>query len=200
MNKNLNKTLVLYTIFACIFIAWAPLAIFFGDGLLMMGNTFAAASGTVSEGNMSPYIGGGICFIAVLIIGVWILSLSLTDKEVKARTKDLFIFGLIFLAVSVLIYVLTVLVYVALDVRLFLSIVSFLGLVFFIYVIFRMFVEQGKIKSNVVEKMLGNKITKQPKQEKKSKELTNGSLEEKPNYKKSTKEEKTVIEIEVDEE
>ena len=66
------------------------------------------------------------------------------------------------------------------------SVLSFLGLIYFAYIVFRFICEVKGKKFNFIEIILGN--VKREKKVKKAKELTNGSLMEKPNTHKELEE------------
>lgn len=84
--------------------------------------------------------------------------------------------------------------------------ISILALIYLVYVIFRFILDLKDIKVGFIETMLGNK--ERTKKIKTAKELSNGSLEEKPNQKNNehasqTEESKVsneTVDIEIDEE
>ena len=85
-------------------------------------------------------------------------------------------------------------------------VISILSLVYLIYIVFRFLTDLKDIKIGFVEKMLGNQ--ERTKKIKTAKELSNGSLEDKPNKKnieknqgiKESKSEDNMMDIEIDEE
>jgi len=157
MNKNLKLSFILFVIASVVIVAWRTLYNFFG--------------------------GVGLNFVALLLIIAIIISFILSDKFVFHRTKELFI-------TLCSLTTLELIVYFAFEFKAFntiphcgffiyQNIISILGILFLCYTMFRFITEFKEIKISFVEFILGNK--KITKQQKKAKELTNGTLEEKPN-------------------
>lgn len=160
MNKNLKLSFILFTIASAVIIAWRTLANFFN--------------------------GVGLNFVTLLIVVAVSLSLILTNKYVYNRIKDLF-FTLCGLAILETIMYFAVefsfnLKNTCVGLIVYQSIISSLGILYFCYTIFRFITEIKEVKIGFIEFILGN--GKPTKQQKKAKELTNGTLEEKPNNKK----------------
>ena len=160
MNKNLKLSFILLVIASVVIVAWRTLHSFFG--------------------------GVGLNFVSLLIIVAILLGLIVSDKYVYNRIKDMFYFacGLTFLEL---------IVYFAFEFAIkstshfagflgFQNFLSVLGILFLCYTMFRFITEYKEVKIGFVEFILGNGKTH--KQQKKAKELTNGTLEEKPNAKK----------------
>ena len=155
MNKNLKLSFILFILAAAIIVAWRTLQKFFS--------------------------GVGLNFVAQLIIVALLIGLAINNKYIYNRIKDLF-FTLCFLTLLELI------VYFAFEFAIktvdigflvYQNILSVLGILFLCYTMFRFITESKEVKIGFIEFILGNgKPAKQPK---KAKELTNGTLEEKPN-------------------
>lgn len=159
MNKNLKLSYILYFVFYAIIIAWGTLSSFFH--------------------------GTAINFVAILSIVLVSLILISSDSHLIKRTKDLFITSCVFCILELLVYlVLEFSILVGLYILVYQHILSFLGLIFFAYTTFRLILELKNIKIKFIEIMLGNE--KLSKKAKKSKEVSNGSLEEKPNKKENS--------------
>ncbi len=184
MSKNLKIAYILSMIFAGIILAW----------------------GTISN----YFTGVGICFIALVAILICLLVLFLTDSHVKSRIKDLFIATCVFVVLEFFVYFLVEFNLITIDaltgMQRYQMVISILGLLYLAYVVFRFIMDLKEIKIGFIEIMLGNK--ERVKKIKTAKELSNGSLEEKPNQKhnensNSNKEEKSInesVDIEIDEE
>lgn len=183
MSKNLKTTYILFFIFSAILVAWKTLSNFFG----------------------------GVAINCVALIGlVFVVSLlSCKDKEIFARIKDLLIISGVFCVLELVIYFSHEFGYgeIIKGFEIYQNIVSFCGLLFLIYVGFRFTTDFLNKKIKFIEILLGNEKPSQ--KQKKAKELTNGSLEDKPNKKaeesyvedtnQSTNDEDTTIIIETEE-
>ena len=160
MSKNLKLSFILNFALACVVIAFKSFSTFFGLGL---------------------------AFVAVLVLFTGVLILLCLDKLCKTRTLDLFIISAVFTALELIIFF--VLEINASNVTSsaikgfggFQSGVSVLAVFYFVYVVFRIVTELKGNRVTFVEKMLNK--TPKPKEPKKAKELTNGSLMEKPKNK-----------------
>ncbi len=184
MSKNLRISFILSLIFAGILIAWGTISNFFS--------------------------GVGVPFVSILGILIVLLALILTDDFVKSRTKDIFILACVFTFLELFVYLL--LEFGLLNVNgiegvlKYQMVISILALVYLIYIVFRFLTDLKDIKIGFVEKMLGNQ--ERTKKIKTAKELSNGSLEDKPNKKnieknqgiKESKSEDNTMDIEIDEE
>lgn len=165
MSKNLKLSYILLLIFSAIVVSFRTLLNFFG--------------------------GVGISFVAMLSIFAVLLFFLLTDEFVKSRIKDMFGAVCFFVLFEFMVYI--VFEFGVSNVRVlnaFLilqNVLTALGLIFLCYVFMRMFTDLKGIKLSFIEIMLGNE--KRNKTPKKAKELTNGSLEEKPNKKQEEKNE-----------
>ena len=184
MSKNLRISFILSLIFAGILIAWGTISNFFS--------------------------GVGISFISIVGILIVLLIFILTDDFVKSRIKDIFIFACIFTFLELFVFLLVefgLLNYEGIEgMQRYQMVISILSLVYLIYIVFRFLTDLKDIKIGFVEKMLGNQ--ERTKKIKTAKELSNGSLEDKPNKKnieknqgiKESKSEDNTMDIEIDEE
>lgn len=159
MSKNLKFSFLICFIISAIVIAWRTLASFFG--------------------------GVGLNYVAILVGIAVLLFIILFDKYTFNRTRDLFTMCCIFAILE------TVIFFpcefgactdpdVAVVFFNFQNVFTLLGLLFFVYLVFRLITEIKNIRITFVEVLLGNEKPVKVKKEKKSKELSNGSLEEKP--------------------
>ena len=156
MTKNLKLTYILLFIFSAILIAFKTLSNFFG--------------------------GVGLNFIALIGLIFAILLISLKDKSLMKRIKDLFILTVVFASMELIMYF-------ACEFgngecikgfSVYQNIISFLGILFLAYTAFRFSIEYLDKKFKFIEILLGNE--KRSIKPKKAKEITNGCLEEKPNH------------------
>ena len=178
MSKNLKISFILSLIFAGVLIAWGTISNFFA--------------------------GTGVCFVAIVGILITLLILMLTDDFVRARIKDLFILVCVFTFLEFFVFLL--LEFDQMDgVQNYQMVISILALVFLVYVVFRFVTDLKDIRIGFVEKMLGN--TQRVKKIKTAKELSNGSLEDKPNKKNAQNQQayesnttNDTIDIEIEEE
>lgn len=183
MSKNLKISFILSLIFAGVLIAWGTISNFFA--------------------------GTGVCFVAIVGILITLLIFMLTDDFIRARIKDLFILVCVFTFLEFFVFLLLefdLITYDKMDgVQNYQMVISLLAMVFLVYVVFRFVTDLKDIRIGFVEKMLGN--TQRVKKIKTAKELSNGSLEDKPNKKnvqnQQTDESNTTndtIDIEIEEE
>lgn len=159
MSKNLKFCFLLSFILSVIVIAWHTLSNFFG--------------------------GVGLNFVAVLVCVALMLFIVLFDSYAFSRTKDLFVVSCAFAFLEAIVYfpcefgackdssVATVFFN-------FQNVYAVLGIIFLAYIAVRFITESKNIRLTFVEVLLGNEKVSKSKKEKKSKELSNGSLEEKP--------------------
>lgn len=166
MSKNLKLSYILLLIFSAIVVSFKTLISFFA--------------------------GVGINFVAMLSIFAVLLFFLLTDEFVRNRIKDMFCVVCFFVLFEFMVYI--VFEFGVSNVRVlnaFLimqNVLTAIGLLFLCYVFMRLFTDLKGVKIGFIEIMLGNE--KRNKTPKKAKELTNGSLEEKPNKKQEEKSEK----------
>jgi len=174
MVKNLKLTYILLAVFAAITIAFKTLTSFFG--------------------------GVGLNFVAMLAIAFVIMLIALKDKQIAKNCWDMYV-------LSGLLLVLEFIMYFACEYGnglfikgfwIYQNVIAFIGLLVLIYICFRFTLAFLNKKLRVIEIMLGNE--KRVKKEKKAKEVTNGSLLEKPNHKEETKKEETSYGIDIVEE
>ena len=155
MTKNLKLSYIFMFAFSTILIAWQTLSNFFG--------------------------GVAINFIALLGLVFATLLISFTDKDLMKRVRDLFFIACGFCVLELIVYFACEFGYGE-SLKGFIvyqNIISFLGILFLAYIYFRFTCEFLNKKFKFIEIILGNiKPTPKPK---KAKELTNGSLEDKPN-------------------
>ncbi len=168
MNKDLKISYILFFIFSGILIAWKTLSNFLG--------------------------GVAINFVALLGLTFVIVVMSFNNKSLLRQVIDLFIASCVFCVLELVIYFACEFGYgeFLLGFYVYQNIISFLGILFAAYICFRFLVKYTNKKIKFIEIMEGNEKRK-PK-EKKTKELSNGSLEDKPNNK--TIEEQTSQETE----
>lgn len=159
MTKNLKITYIFMFVFSAILIAWQTLSNFFG--------------------------GVAINFVALLGLIFTIIFMQFSDKTLMKRIRDLFIIACVFCALELIVYFACEFGYgeVLKGFIVYQNIISLLGIFFLAYVCFRFTAEYYNKKFTFIEILLGNEKPKSRKKEKKAKELTNGSLLDKPNNK-----------------
>ena len=163
MNKNLKLSFILFIVASTIVVAWRTLSKFFG--------------------------GVGLNFVALLIIVAILISLIISDKYVFNRTKELFIATCALSSLELIVYFafeFSVTESSCVGFLIYQNVLSIWGLLLLVYTMFRFITEYKEIKIGFVEFILGN--SKVAKQQKKAKELTNGTLEDKPNRNKELEE------------
>lgn len=167
MSKNLKLSYVLVFATIAISLAWNTLLNFFN--------------------------GVGVSFVAYLGIVLALLIVVLTDKSTRKRMMDLFVVAAVFLALESIIYFVlefraTNLQMLSLELEygqpnvlkgmiIYQNVIACLALLFLGYTIFRLVCEINGKKVAFVEALLGEKPAKKERQ---SKELSNGSLDDKP--------------------
>ncbi len=167
MAKNLKLFFVLAFAFTGISIAWSSLA--------------------------ARFLGVGVNFVAMAVIFAVVLLSFCSDKVLRTRVKDMFIAATVLLALEFIVFVVTGLFDFELSIgaikafRIIQNVISVLALLFFAYITFRMIAEAKGAKIHFVELMLGTE--KKEKKVKKAKELSNGTLLEKPKHKTAEEEE-----------
>ncbi len=175
MNKNLKISFALFIAISAIGMAWNTLSHYFG--------------------------GVGVSFVCMLVALGLILHFIITDKYVKSRIMDLFVVSCILVAHELIVFIFTEFgwitnVNVVKGLVFFQSILSLVALFVLVYTMFRFYSESKGMRVNFVESMLGGNTRE--KKEKKSKELINGALEEKPNA-KTNEENEQYTDIVIDE-
>ena len=159
MSKNLKVSFLLSFILSVVVISWHTLTNFFG--------------------------GVGLNYVAVIVVVALLLSIVLFDKHAFSRVADIFFICCVFAILETIVYF----PYefgacsnadVASVFFNFQNVYAFLGILFLAYIAFRFVIESKNVRIGFVEFLLGNEKTIKTKKEKKSKELSNGSLEEKP--------------------
>jgi len=167
MSKNLKLSYILLFVFSAILIAFRTLTSFFG--------------------------GVAINFVALMGLVFVILMLSFKDKSLMKRIADLFVIACAFCVMELIIYF-------ACEFGhgenlsgfiIYQNIISFLGFLFLAYLYVRFIFEMKDKKIKFVEIMLGNEKRQVKVKTKKAKELSNGSLEDKPNKKQENTENQT---------
>ncbi len=173
MNKNLKISYILFFVFSAIVIAFRTLAGFFS--------------------------GVGINFVALLGLVFAVLALSFNDKTIMKRVKDLFFIACVFCMLELIVYFACEFGHGEnlLGFDIYQNIISFLGMLLLAYTYFRYVSEMTNKRYKFIEILLGNE--KRSVKEKRAKEVSNGSLEEKPNNKETATEEENVIVIETEE-
>lgn len=157
MTKNLRYSFILFSILSLVVVAWGTLTSFFN--------------------------GVGVNFAVLLVVIALLILLMFTDEYTKNRTKDMLWISIAFVVLEFLIYFIfefNIGNYKVWKVfYVFQNIYSILGLIFFAYIVFRLICEVKDVKFGIIEAMLGNNKVAQ--KIKKDKEVSKGSLEEKPN-------------------
>ncbi len=163
MIRNLKLTYILLTVFTSITLAFKTLTGFFG--------------------------GVGINFIALVGLGFVVMLIALKDRQVAKNCWDIYVLNGILLFLELIMFI-------ACEFGdglftegfwKFQNVISVLGLFVLAYTLFRFTMEFLNKKLRLIEIMLGNE--KPVKKEKKTKEVSNGSLLEKPNHKEDSAEE-----------
>ena len=173
MTKDLKIAYILSIVFAGIVMAWTTFANFLG--------------------------GMGVNFVALILILSFMLMLMLTDASVKSRIIDIFIVACVFTLLEFVMFIaFTCGLYIE-GFYGFQAFLSIIGCVFLCYIMFRFTMDILGKKVHCIEVLLGNEKRNKVKKEKKAKELTNGSLEEKPN-KQSKMSEEPVSQADTDDE
>lgn len=159
MSKNLKFSFLICFIISAITIAWHTLSEFF--------------------------YGTGLSYVAILVGVALFLFIILLDKYAFNRTRDLFTMCCVLAILESFVFFPcefgacsdpdVAIVFFNLQ-----NVFTVIGLLFFVYVVFRLITEAKNIRISFVETLLGNEKVVKVKKEKKSKELSNGSLEEKP--------------------
>ncbi len=172
MSKNLKISFLLSFILSVVVIAWHTLSNFFG--------------------------GVGLNYVATLVVVAMLLSIVLFDKHTYGRIKDIFFVCCMFTILETIVYFpyeFGACQNASVEVVFFnfQNVYAFLGLLFLAYIAFRFITESKNIRINFVEVILGNEKISKSKKEKKSKEFSNGSLEEKPNNNEESSEDETII-------
>ena len=172
MSKKLKISYILFFIFSAVLIAWNTCAAFFG--------------------------GVAINFVALIGLVFTILLFVFADKSLFSRIKDLFFVACGFCVLELVVYfafefgwvdfnMLDNVILVQNSITstalkgfiVYQNILSILGMLFFAYTAFRFVAEMKDKKIRFVEILLGNQ--KRSVKVKKTKEISNGCLEEKPN-------------------
>lgn len=157
MSKNLKTSYILLLIFAAITVTFKTLSL----------NLFFV----------------GLSFVALLAMLFIVMLIFFKDKEVFKRVKDCF-----FIACALL--VMESIIYFACEYgtgeyikgfHIYQNVISFIGFIYMAYVGFRFTMDYLNKKICFIEIILGNQ--KISNKQKKTKEISNGCLEEKPNQK-----------------
>jgi len=176
MTKNVKLSYILFFIISAVLIAWNTLMNFFS--------------------------GVAINFVGIVGLTFAIALISLKDKETFKRIKDLFFIVCGFCLLEIIVYfafefgwdndfntIKGFLIYQ--------NILSGIAFLFFAYAAFRFIFEFKNKKLKFIEIMLGNE--KRSVKVKKAKEISNGSLEEKPNKHNFSEEAEENVIIETEE-
>ena len=159
MTKNLKICFLLSFILSVVIIAWHTLTNFFG--------------------------GVGLNYVAIVTSIAVMLSIILFDKHTFSRFGDIFFICCIFAILETIVYFPyefggcfnTKVASVFFNMQ---NVFTFFGILFLAYIAFRFIIESKNIRITFVEVLLKNEKLPKNKKEKKSKEFSNGSLEEKP--------------------
>ena len=159
MTKNLKICFLLSFILSVVIVAWHTLTNFFG--------------------------GVGLNYVAILVTVAIMLSIILFDKHTFSRFGDIFFVCCIFAIFETIVYfpyefggcVNPKVATVFFNLQ---NVFTFFGILFLAYIAFRFVIESKNIRITFVEVLLRNEKLPKAKKEKKSKEFSNGSLEEKP--------------------
>ena len=170
MLKDLKLSYILYFVFTSVLVAWTTLSHFFG--------------------------GVALNFIALLAIVFVQVLLCYKEKSIFARNKDLLFVSGAFCFLELITYFSNefgngecIKGYIVYQ-----NVLSLFGLLFMVYVGFRFALELLNKRFSFIEIMLGNE--KLNHKQKKTKEVSNGSLEDKPNNKTEEESETIIIETE----
>ena len=169
MSKNLKLSFIFTFVLFAVCLAWTSLANFFS--------------------------GVGVNFVIMLALCLALLVIVLVDKQTKSRIMDLFIVCVVFLVLESVVYFAlefgsSSYSYLTLEagvgqsniftaMHIYQNVISVLAFLFLAYAVFRLIYEIKGYRFAFVEVLLGNQ--KVQKKERQAKELSNGSLEEKPN-------------------
>lgn len=133
-------------------------------------------------------LGVGVNFALIACLFSFLLILFFVDATVRARTKDLLILTTAFVAFEFVVYFFTEVIKSSSDalngVNIFQRVISLIGLLLLAYIVFRFIGELKGKKFGFIEKALGDKNVSKQKKVKENKELTNGSLMEKPSHRR----------------
>lgn len=172
MVKELKVSFILLAIFSGIVMAWKSFMNFFSGLSVITGSA-----------------GAGINFFAILAILVLLLAIMLKNKDVRKRIIDMFILASVLAVMEFIVYLPLEFGISSYDVyngfMVYQNVITFIGILFFAYIAFRFITEYLGKELGFVEFILGNRKINSVSKEKKSKELENGSLEEKPNNKQN---------------
>lgn len=136
--------------------------------------------------------GVGVNFVIMLVLLACMLMLICSDKETRSRTMDLFVLSCVFVFFELISFLVLEIFNIEFSSGLvkgfsvYQSVISFLALIYFAYIVFRLICEMRGKRVVFIEVLLGN--IKRERKPKKAKELTNGSLMEKPNKHKELEE------------
>lgn len=168
MSKNLKISYILTFVLFALCLAWNTLLNFFS--------------------------GVGITFVAMFALVLAMMIIVIVDPSTRKRFMDIFVLGAVILALEIVIFFALEFgganiqyliasasygernIYTAMHV--YQNVIACFGFVFLAYTIFRLICEIKNVRIGFVEVILGNQ--KPQKKERTSKELSNGSLADKP--------------------
>lgn len=137
---------------------------------------------------MGFFSGAGVNFVALIALVSALLIIMLKNPCVKNRVKDMFIVACVLTVLEFIVYIPVEFGLSSYNVyrgfMIYQNVLTFIGVLFFAYIAFRFIGELLNVKFSFVEFILGNGVKKKGNKivkERKSKELENGCLEEKPN-------------------
>ena len=151
MNKYLRTSFILYFVFAVIMVAWRTIGNFFN--------------------------GVGIAFVGLIALLGAIIALANSCKHTASRTRELLITCSVFTILEFFEYFVfefQIGTFEFMNVMLGIqNVISFVAIFLFAYMVLRFVAEFRNVKLSFIEALLGNR-------EKKTKEVSNGSLKDKP--------------------
>ena len=157
MDKNLKLSYICLTVLTSAMVAWLTLTNYFG--------------------------GAGVTFVAIAISFIVLSVLYICEVSVRARIKYSYFIALFLVAVeTILFFALEFGVDNEVAFKILIAIqkvVIILAVMFLVYVVIRFVCDAKGYKIGFIEQTLGG--GKPAKKEKRAKELTNGTLEDKPN-------------------
>lgn len=178
MSKNLKISFILTFVLCAISLAWNTLLNFFS--------------------------GVGVNFVAMFALVAVLMVIVLIDPQTRKRMMDLFVVCVAFLVLESIIYFAlefgTPTYELVKGMHIYQNVIACFAFLFLAYAIFRLVCEIKGLRLALIEAMLGNQ--KMQKKERKAKELSNGSLDDKPKKHEietlDEDEDEQIIEIEED--
>lgn len=158
MDRNLKFSLISVVTLACVMLAWRTISAFCNGGM-------------------------GLGMVALLLVVGLLAYYVVTDAYIRSRVMDLFVLSILFTFMELIVFCASEFGWADYNAieqfSIYQTFLSIVGFVFLAYSIFRFMYEANNWRFSFIETILGNR--KRTKKVKQSKELTNGSLEAKPN-------------------